>query len=106
MSQQRCIKCNKFIKNNSVTCPHCGAKQPNESKANPSNKEEVSASSTLMGIVFIIVLIIALASCSTSCSGTKRHNSSGTNYSEKAQELGTSTKEYMYTYNYWKHYRK
>lgn len=37
MPQQRCVNCNKFIKNGSTTCPHCGAKQSNVSTDNQSD---------------------------------------------------------------------
>ena len=54
-------------------------------------------------VVGILLLIIAFFySCSSSCSGPGR-SSSGVDYSERAQELGTSTKEYADAYNYWKY---
>lgn len=53
-------------------------------------------------MLFALFLLMILFGCSTSCSGS-RHSSSSVDYSERAQELGTSTKEYTDAYNYWKY---
>ena len=52
--------------------------------------------------LFALFLLMILFGCTSSCSGSS-HHSSDVNYSERAQELGTSTEEYRDTYNYWKY---
>ena len=70
---------------------------------NPENdEEETPILDKVIEIVVIVALVALFASCSTNCSGSRR-NSSDVDYSERAQELGTSTKEYADAYNYWKY---
>lgn len=70
---------------------------------NPENKREgTPILDKVIEIVIIVALVALFASCSSSCSGPRR-NSSNVDYSERAQELGTSTKEYADAYNYWKY---
>lgn len=70
---------------------------------NPENKREgTPILDKVIEIVIIVALVALFASCSTNCSGSRR-NSSDVDYSERAQELGTSTKEYADAYNYWKY---
>lgn len=67
---------------------------------NPENKREgAPILDKVIEIVIIVALVALFASCSASCSGPRR-SSSGVDYSERAQELGTSTKEYADAYNY------
>lgn len=40
MAQQRCVNCNKFIKNGSKTCPHCGTVQPDSEVAEFSKVQD------------------------------------------------------------------
>ena len=70
---------------------------------NPENKKEgTPILDKVIEIVIIVALVALFASCSTNCSGSRR-NSSDVDHSERAQELGTSTKEYSDAYNYWKY---
>lgn len=67
-----------------------------------NNEEETPILDKVIEIVIIVALVVLFASCSTNCSGSRR-SSSDVDYSERAQELGTSTKEYADAYNYWKY---
>lgn len=40
MAQQKCVSCNKFIKNGSKTCPHCGTVQPDSEVAEFSKVQD------------------------------------------------------------------
>ena len=53
--------------------------------------------------IFLLFVFLGLASCASSCMGPRRSSTSSVDYSERAQELGTSTKEYSDAYNYWKY---
>ena len=81
-----------------------GAKQPQQGgKQNPEKEKKGTPIFDKVIEIIVIVAIVALfASCSTNCSGSRR-SSSDVDYSERAQELGTSTKEYADAYNYWKY---
>ena len=102
MALIKCPECGKEISDNAKTCPHCGAVQPEDSIVKPTE----SIFNKVLEYVFYaeVVLVIAFfwTSCSNSCSGSGR-SSDGIDYSERAQDLGTSTQEYADAYNYWKY---
>ena len=81
-----------------------GAKQPQQNgKQNPEKeKKGTPILDRVIEIVVIVAIVALFASCSTNCSGQRRRNSD-IDYSERAQELGTSTDEYRNTYNYWRY---
>lgn len=52
-------------------------------------------------VVLFIILILAMCyGCVSTCVGS---GGSSSDYSKRAQELGTSTKQYTDAYNYWKY---
>lgn len=120
MPQQQCVKCKKFLKNGTKVCPHCGTVQPDDSIIEPSVPKTNKATATqdnakqensdkqpttleaILGWVVIAIVMFLFISCSNSCHSSGG-SSSSSSYSDRAQELGVTTKEYRDTYNYYRY---
>ena len=116
MPQRRCVNCKRFISNDATFCKSCGAVQPlprettsdsasrlpNHGIANEANPSTDSSSAGFGCLVFVAFLFV-LFLLTTTCSGPRHRSSSDVDFSERAQELGVTTKEYRDVFNYFRY---